>query len=163
MTPYSTPRSALWAYGFAIAGLFVLVYIGQETLFPSTTFWTKSRSFLQALFAAGTFAVAMIWLVNRWLWNRPPVIWLLRIPDFSGRWEGWALSQFSDDWVRCAIEYRQSGSSISARAWSELSAGSETWSIASTILVDDTRPPQLAFMTDGKIDGDTDPERSPRA
>jgi len=163
MSPYSTPRSVLWAYGFAIAIFFVVIYNGQEVLFPGTTALTKSKNFLQALFAAGTFGVAVLWLVSQWLWNKPPISWMLRIPDFSGRWEGWAISQFADDWVRCAIEYRQSGSDISARAWTELSPDSETWSIASTILVADARPPQLAYITDGRIEGDTDPERSPRA
>ena len=62
-------------------------------------------------------------LLNRWLWRAWPFSWILQIPDFAGRWEGWYRRSVDDKWRETAHEIFQNALDIDAEAW-----GPENWS-----------------------------------
>lgn len=68
-------------------------------------------------------AVIISALLNRWLWRIPPISWVLKIPNFSGRWEGWYRRSPDDAWHETAREISQKALDIDAETW-----GPANWS-----------------------------------
>lgn len=73
-----------------------------------------------------TVAIGLSILLNRWLWRARPFSWILQIPDFRGRWEGWYRRSPNDEWRESAHEISQKALDIDAEAW-----GPDNWSRSS--------------------------------
>lgn len=92
----------IWAIILLIVGLFdrahILAALGHATL-------------------AVSIVSVLVFATFRWLWRLPPIKWILDIPDFSGRWEGWYFRTLSDDALPMAEEIRQRMWFVTANAW----------------------------------------------
>ncbi len=62
-------------------------------------------------------------LLNRYLWRWPLFKRVLRIPDLSGRWEGWSYRTLTKEWRPSAHEISQEALDIAVNAW-----GPDNWS-----------------------------------
>jgi len=82
--------------------------------------------------ATGVAGVAYF-ILNRYLWRLRWINALLKIPDFSGRWEGWTYRNLSGEWRPSAQEISQSALDIVADAW-----GPDNWaqSICASVVQD---------------------------
>lgn len=65
----------------------------------------------------------LAYALNRRLWRKWPLKLLLRIPDISGRWEGWTYRSLTGEWRPSAEEFTQHALDIAANAW-----GPDNWS-----------------------------------
>ena len=64
-----------------------------------------------------TFLILVLFqIINRWWWKKPPFSWLLKIPDFSGRWEGWYHRSGEKEWYPTFHEVRQKAFNIQLTA-----------------------------------------------
>jgi len=72
--------------------------------------------------ATGAAGIA-IWLLNRYVWRLWGFRQVLKIPDLSGRWEGWYYRTLTKEWVPCAHEVSQRALDIVVNAW-----GPKNWS-----------------------------------
>lgn len=66
-----------------IAILAIAIFIAKEN-------FELSVSILSAI---GSF----IFIINKWLWKYKPFLWLYRVPDFSGRYEGIIKYHYRDE------------------------------------------------------------------
>jgi hypothetical protein len=70
-----------------------------------------------------TVAAWLAWvLLNRYLWRKGAFRAFLKIPDLSGRWEGWYFSTMRKEWRPTAHEISQEALEIVAHAW-----GPDNW------------------------------------
>ena len=78
-------------------------------------------------------ALIFAWIWNRYLWRIPIIRDFLRIPDLSGRWEGWYLRALTGELSPTVHEITQHALEIGVNAWgpNNLSRG-----LATAIIVD---------------------------
>ena len=96
-----------WAICITLAGLL-----------KTTELWAVVKYLGIATLACTIGAV----FLNRYLWRWPPITTVLKIPDLSGRWEGWSFRSYTGEWRPCALEIRQQALDISVNAW-----GPDNW------------------------------------
>jgi hypothetical protein len=84
--------------------------------------------------------------IDRWLWRLPPFRALFRIPDFSGRWEGWYWNTIGKKWLPNVHEINQCSLHISVNSW-----GLKNWSRSNcaTVFTDSSGgTPELVWSYD---------------
>ncbi|MEO1438534.1 MAG: hypothetical protein AAFV80_23545, partial [Bacteroidota bacterium] len=74
------------------------------------------------VFSVVFFVLGTLWLVNQYWWKYKIFKWLIDLPDLNGRYVGELVSSFKDESGNpvkklCALEIRQTASSISVAAY----------------------------------------------
>ncbi len=145
MTPLADRSLAIRLFFSLVICIFIAVFL--------YSFWWWQQNIIIAIGTGIISSTAVASLIptatQKWLWHRRYINWILGYPDLRGRWEGWTKGELTEPF-RIAIEYRQEGKQISAKAWS--ASGARAIGITSPIFVerDDTILiyPFEAFRTD---------------
>jgi len=85
------------------------------------------------LFKLGTLAYFVSLALNRRMWRWRIFSWFLRIPDFSGRWEGWVRSTHDGIWRPSAHEISQKALDIDVEGF-----GMTNWARGTCSAIDRT-------------------------
>jgi len=101
-----------------------IVLVVERLLFPASQ---SAAPLQEALYGIAhrvgliIFVVGFsVYAIYAWLWNWRPFSWLLRIPDLSGRWEGWYYRGLDNAIYPTCHEIHQSGLQISATAFGHM-------------------------------------------
>lgn len=81
------------------------------------------RLSLRYLGTATATATVAYYLLHRYFWRWRMFRRALKIPDLSGRWEGWSYRSLTQEWLPSAHEISQQALDIGASAW-----GPNNWS-----------------------------------
>jgi hypothetical protein len=136
---------------FVIAAAAVLAVFGAIVINGLWEYWRSSEAGLDlglvgrvvkySITAVGLTGTTL-WILN-WVSKRfPKVFVLLGIPNFSGRWEGWRYSTYSNEWLPLCVEINQSLLRVATASYMP---NVITHSLASTIIKDESEP--LAKLT----------------
>lgn len=125
-------------YGALAVGAWLIALVLNKT--PPSTDLIDALRMLGFATIAATFVA---WIFNKWLWRLPLFNWIVGVPDFSGRWEGWFWNSLGKRWEAAVHEVSQSAFEVTANGW-----GPVGWSrsFCAALIADSAgRAPELVY------------------